>query len=134
MPERSNARLDAHDGVQRVSRTFVSLLRLFVIIGASVVLTSLAGVAVYAAPITVPLLALVAATSRGRGWRAAATVVAALTFLEVAWMLIWVLWNSTAGSFVGGVAAALVLTYAFWNVARPAQPARCDSARLIRAR
>jgi hypothetical protein len=106
-----------------VAKAFVSLLRLVVIVGTSALLTSLTGVAVYAAPITVPLLALVAATSRGRGCRVAATVVAALTFLEVAWMLTWALWNSMAGTFVVALTAALALTYAFWNATRPAESA-----------
>lgn len=112
MREPASARLDAGDGV-RCTTASAHVLRLCVVGGATVLLTSVAGVAVYAAAVTVPLLAVVAVTSRGRGWRVAATVVAALTFLEVTWMLAWVLWRSVTGSFVVGLGAALVLTQVF---------------------
>jgi hypothetical protein len=123
MPEHAIAGHRASNGVRHATNALVSLLRLFVIVGASTLLTSVAGVAVYAAPITIPLLAIVAATSRGRGWRVAATAVVALTFLEVVWMLTWLLWPSLGGSFVLALGAAVALTYAFWKMTRPAQPA-----------
>jgi hypothetical protein len=54
-------------------------------VAASLLLTM--GGAIVAAPITVPLLALMARERRSSGYRAVAAVVAGLTVAEVAWAL-----------------------------------------------
>lgn len=57
-----------------------------VLVGASAFLLLSMGGAIFAAPLTVPLLFVVARGHRaGAGWRVAATAVAALTMAEVAW-------------------------------------------------
>ena len=61
------------------------------IIGAAVLLSSIGGAAIYAAPVTVPLLTY--AITRGglaRGWRIVGALVLALTVAECAWAVAYV--------------------------------------------
>jgi hypothetical protein len=104
--------------LRHLAATITAFARLIVIVCAGLLLTSIAGAAVYAAPITLPLLALIAATSRGAAWRVAAIVVSALTFLEVAWMLAWTQWKNPLGTFLVATSAALVLASVAWNSTR----------------
>lgn len=119
MPEHTSARLDEHDRLVRTVGPIATFFRLVVIVVASLLLTSIAGVAVFAAPFTLPLLYLVAAKSHATGWRVAATIVATLTFLEVAWTATWTIWRNPLGSFAVAIAAALAFASPFRIAAQP---------------
>lgn len=98
--------------------------RFGVIVAAGLLLTSIAGAAVMAAPVTVPLLILIAARSRGTGWRVAGTTVATLTILEASWTLTWALWKEPAGSFGLALTVALAFAYVLWRSTRGPTSAR----------
>jgi hypothetical protein len=95
-----------------------SLLRMLLIAGAAVLLSSLAGAAVIAAPVTLPLLVLIVLTSYRRVWRVAATTVAALTVLEAAWTITWELWKHPIGSLAPAAASAALF---YFGIARLAE-------------
>lgn len=119
---------DVRFGLARLARASTSLLRAVLLIVAASFLTSIGGLAIYAAPLTLPLLFLVAVTSRATGWRVAAAVVGSLTVLEVGWMLTWVLWSSPVGSLLLAIGATTVCVIPFWVAAlgawAPGQAAR----------
>lgn len=73
-------------GSERLDRAFGMLL--FVV--ASVLLTSIGGLGIVAAPVTLPLLAVVVRRRPTRGFRIASAVIGGLTAAELAWGLLYV--------------------------------------------
>ncbi len=97
----------------RTSRVLLVALfratRVLLVVGCAVILTSIGGAAIYASPVTLPLLLLVAMNSPERRWRIAAAVVGGLTALEAVWAVAWQLWPQV-GSFAIGALAGVVCT------------------------
>lgn len=89
------------------------LVRGFVVLTAALVLTSLGGAAIYAAPITLPALLAISVFSRERSWRYAAAIVAGLTMFEVAWALAWNLTDREPLAVVVGSLAGIGTGFAF---------------------
>lgn len=61
-----------------------------VVLGVSAFLLASMGGAIFAAPVTIPLLVWAVRASRSAGYRWAATAVLALTAMEVTWALVYV--------------------------------------------
>lgn len=94
------------------------LIRGLVIVTAGLLLTSLGGAAIFAAPLTLPVLLAVSVFSRERSWRHPAAIVAGLTALEVAWAGAWTVTEHGLISIAAGLIAGLAVGLAFWH-ARP---------------
>ena len=105
--------------------TIAFLVRGLIVIVAALLLFSLGGAAIYAAPVTLPLLLVIAARSTERGWRIAAAVVGTFTALELTWSVAWVISENELAAFLIGSVVGLMVGIGFLNARRTTcQPTR----------
>ena len=103
-------------------------------VAAAVLLTSIGGLGIAAAPVTLPLLALVVAHNPTRAFRVAGAVIGGLTAAELSWGLVYL----SAGevpvvSWLLPAAAAVTTAFGFLRLGRsPTRTSPAARARHLR--
>ncbi len=119
-----------NDGLRRV-------LGVLVLVAAGVLLTSVGGLGIVAAPVTLPLLAVVVRNHPTRAFRAASAVIGGLTVAELTWGIVYFVAREVpVAIWMLPIAAGMATAFGFlrFGTGRRSRPRRSPPAGMVTPR